>query len=178
MHLSRRLKCTIVITQCPSSFRSSLTFHMFDFSETAERNSTKLDRKQDLNILNQVCVFFGLISKQKWTSWPIRQKVGTLYSGARYDALCVSCFNSLILCKSKFASGLIWCLFTPGCLFTNVQINLYIYAIAFTCPKNTPGFRFYIYGPFSKIDKICPNSRLLFWKGKWQRSFKHKGRYI
>ena len=31
---------------------------IFDFSsETAKRNSTKLDRKQDLNVLNQVCVF-------------------------------------------------------------------------------------------------------------------------
>ena len=30
----------------------------FDFSsETAERNSTKLDRKQDLNVLYQVCAF-------------------------------------------------------------------------------------------------------------------------
>ena len=39
---------------------SSLTFQIFDFeisSETAKRNSTKLDRKQDLNILYQVCVF-------------------------------------------------------------------------------------------------------------------------
>ena len=33
-------------------------WHIFDFSsETAERNSTKLDRKQDLNALYQVCVF-------------------------------------------------------------------------------------------------------------------------
>ena len=39
---------------------SSLTFHIFDFSsETAERNSTKLDRKQDLNVLYKVCVFSG-----------------------------------------------------------------------------------------------------------------------
>ena len=30
-----------------------------DFSETAERNSTKLDRKQDLNVLYKVCVFRG-----------------------------------------------------------------------------------------------------------------------
>ena len=31
---------------------------IFDFSsETAERNSTKLNRKQDLNVLYQVCVF-------------------------------------------------------------------------------------------------------------------------
>ena len=38
---------------CPS-----LTFHIFDFSsESTEQNSTKLDRKQDLNVLYQVCVF-------------------------------------------------------------------------------------------------------------------------
>ena len=43
----------------PSSVRRpSVNFHIFDFSsETAERNSTKLDRKQDLNALYQVCVF-------------------------------------------------------------------------------------------------------------------------
>ena len=41
-----------------SVVRSSLTFHIFDFSsETSEQNSTKLDRKQELNILYQVCVF-------------------------------------------------------------------------------------------------------------------------
>ena len=58
VHLSRRLKCTIVITRCPSSVRPSLTFHIFDFSsETTEQNSTKLDRMQELNILYQVCVF-------------------------------------------------------------------------------------------------------------------------
>ena len=63
VHLSRRLKCTIVITRCPSSVclsvrRPSLTFHIFDFSsETAERNSKKFDRKQDLNVRYQVCVF-------------------------------------------------------------------------------------------------------------------------
>ena len=33
---------------------------IFDFtSKTAERNSTKLDRKQDLNVLYQVCVFWA-----------------------------------------------------------------------------------------------------------------------
>ena len=37
---------------------SGVNFHIFDFSsETAERNSTKLDWKQDLNALYQVCVF-------------------------------------------------------------------------------------------------------------------------
>ena len=35
---------------------------IFDFfSETAERNSTKLDKKEDLNVFCQVCVF--------WTDW-------------------------------------------------------------------------------------------------------------
>ena len=66
VHLSRRLKCTIVIMRCPSSSSvrrpsvrpSSLTFHIFDFSsETTERNLTKLYRKVDLNVLFQVCVF-------------------------------------------------------------------------------------------------------------------------
>ena len=38
--------------------QSSLTFHIFNFfSETAERDRTNLNRKQDLNVLYQVCVF-------------------------------------------------------------------------------------------------------------------------
>ena len=37
---------------------SSLTFQIFDFfSETAERNSTNLDRKKDITVFYQVCVF-------------------------------------------------------------------------------------------------------------------------
>ena len=37
-----------------------ICWDIFDFSsETAERNSTKLDRKQDLNVLYQVCVFLA-----------------------------------------------------------------------------------------------------------------------
>ena len=45
-------------TDCPSVVCPSLTFHICDFfSETAERNSTKLERKQDLNVFYQVCVF-------------------------------------------------------------------------------------------------------------------------
>ena len=59
VHLSRRLKCTIMITRHPWL----LTFHIFDFCETARRNSTKLDRKQDLNVLYQV-VFFRPIKKK------------------------------------------------------------------------------------------------------------------
>ena len=44
---------------------------IFDFfTETAERNSTKLDRKQDLNALYQNCVF-GPIEKTKWPPWPL-----------------------------------------------------------------------------------------------------------
>ena len=51
--------CTIVIMRCLSSVRPSVVnFSHFDFSsETPEQNSTKLDRKQELNILYQVCVF-------------------------------------------------------------------------------------------------------------------------
>ena len=39
-------------------------------SETAVRNSTKLDRKQDLNVLYQVSVF-GPIGKTRWPPWPL-----------------------------------------------------------------------------------------------------------
>ena len=38
-------------------------------------------------------VFFGLIGKTRWSPWPIRQKGGTLYSGARYVALWASCLG-------------------------------------------------------------------------------------
>ena len=43
---------------------------IFDFSETAEGNSKRLDRKQDLNALYQVCVF-GPIGKTRWLPWPL-----------------------------------------------------------------------------------------------------------
>ena len=52
-----RLMCTIVITNVHVVRRPLLTFNIFDFSKTAEQNVTKLDRKQDLNVLYKVCVF-------------------------------------------------------------------------------------------------------------------------
>ena len=52
------LKAQVHYCDNASSVRPSLTFHIFYFSsETTEQNSTKLDRKQDLNVLYQVCVF-------------------------------------------------------------------------------------------------------------------------
>ena len=66
---------------------------IFDFSsETAERPATKLDRKKDLMSSTKI-VFFGPIGKTRWPPWPIRQKGGTLYSGARYVALVASCYQ-------------------------------------------------------------------------------------
>ena len=54
-----------------SVVRPSLTFHIFDFfTETTEQNSTKLDRKQELNILYQVCVF-RVDRKTRWPPWPL-----------------------------------------------------------------------------------------------------------
>ena len=53
------------------SVRQSLTFHIFNFSsDTIEKNSTKLDRKQELNILYQV-FFFGSIGKTRWPPLPL-----------------------------------------------------------------------------------------------------------
>ena len=48
--------CHSALSVCLSSY--GINFHIFDFSsETDEQNSTKLDRKQDLSVLYQVCVF-------------------------------------------------------------------------------------------------------------------------
>ena len=64
--------------------RPLIGWNIFDFSsETTEQNSMKLDRKQDLNVVYQVCVFHPGQSLKKG---------GTLYSGARYVALWASCF--------------------------------------------------------------------------------------
>ena len=52
---------------------ASATWDIFDFSsETPERNSTKHNGQQDLNVLYQVCVF-GPISMQKWQPWQIHK---------------------------------------------------------------------------------------------------------
>ena len=53
---SELLSLRIVRRYCHSA-SSGVNFHLFYFSETAERNSTKLDRKQDLNVLYHVFIF-------------------------------------------------------------------------------------------------------------------------
>ena len=59
-------------TRCP--LQPLIGWDIFDFSsETAERNSVKLDRKQDHNILYQVCVFR---TDRKKTRWPLRPLIG------------------------------------------------------------------------------------------------------
>ena len=51
--------------------RPLIGWDIFDFSvETAEQNSTNLDRKQDLNALYQVCVF-RTNRKNKMAAWPL-----------------------------------------------------------------------------------------------------------
>ena len=51
--------------------RPLIGWDIFDFSvETAELNSTNLDRKQDLNALYQVCVFRA-DRKNKMAAWPL-----------------------------------------------------------------------------------------------------------
>ena len=148
---------------------------IFDFyAETAERNSTKLDRKQELNVFYKICVFrtdrknkmaalasdwlrhFKLllwnrwtafneiwqeersqrplqslslcfsrpIGKTKWPSWPIHQKGGTLYSGARYVALWASC--SKCGCSIVFKPWLCYlllCLLGRGHIYSAIFSN-------------------------------------------------------
>ena len=81
---------------------------IFDFSsETAYLNSTKLDRKQDLNVLYQV----GVLWANQYTKsppWPIFQKGGTLHSGARYvfpSRMCLFLFCVFVfICLLFFCS--------------------------------------------------------------------------
>ena len=64
-------------------------WNIFDFSsETAKRNSTELDRKQDLNVFRcqsplPILYFLGQ---------SVNKTGGKLYSGARYVALWASCY--------------------------------------------------------------------------------------
>ena len=52
--------------------RPLIDWDIFDFSsETAEQNSTKLNRKQDLNVL-YLFVFLGPIGKTRWQPRPLR----------------------------------------------------------------------------------------------------------
>ena len=49
--------------------RRLISWDIFNFSfETTKTNSTKLDRKQDLNALYEDCVF-GPIGKMRWPPW-------------------------------------------------------------------------------------------------------------
>ena len=47
-----------------------ISWDIFDFSATVEQNLTKLDRKQDLNAIYQVCVFHA-DWKPRWPPWPL-----------------------------------------------------------------------------------------------------------
>ena len=65
------LKVTLQMYKCIlDAIQHQFSWDIFDFSsETGEQNSTKLDRKQDLKVLYQVCVF-GPIGKTRWPPWP------------------------------------------------------------------------------------------------------------
>ena len=50
--------------------RPLLTFHIVDFSKIAKQNLPKIDEKQELNVLYQICVFRS-IGKPRWLPWPL-----------------------------------------------------------------------------------------------------------
>ena len=79
-------------------------------------------------------VFLGLISKQKCSPWQIPQKGGTLYSGARYVALWVSCFpkKSARFARSSlqvkhFSSSCCWYIILEQLLYPSFPKNTYRY---------------------------------------------------
>ena len=73
VHLSWRLKCTIVMTHCSSFIHPSLTFHIFDFfSEIAERNSKNLTGSKISTLMSSIkFVFFRPIVKKKQDGRPV-----------------------------------------------------------------------------------------------------------
>ena len=87
VHLSWRFKCIIV--HALSVVHPSLTFYIFDISETTEYNSKKLNRKQVLTVLYQVIVF-GSIRKRRW---PVQCLVGWDIFVVRPSSLTFHIFN-------------------------------------------------------------------------------------
>ena len=63
------------------------------------------------------------------------------------------------ICKSKYTPGLSMCIFTRGCKFAHLQINFYIYVIAFTCPKIHPGAN-YTYTCMYNLHTVCKSAHV------------------
>ena len=61
------------------------------------------------------------------------------------------------ICKCKNTPGLSRCIFARGCIFAHVQINFYIYAIAFTCPKMHPGAN---YTHMYNLHTVCKSAHV------------------
>ena len=64
------------------------------FSTSAQKLLNGIQRnltRRKISTSSTKFVFFVPIGKTKWPSWPIHQKGGTLYSGARYVTLWASC---------------------------------------------------------------------------------------
>ena len=69
MHLSQRLKFTIVIKRCPPSVCSSLSFHIFVFSsKTTEQNLFHLKKNSTSSTKS---VFLEPIRNPRWLPWPL-----------------------------------------------------------------------------------------------------------
>ena len=81
---------------------------IFDsFSETAERNSTKLNRKQDLNVLYRVCVFWANRKNKIAVLADSLKKVAHCTQVARYVALWASCFTYIYMYMRVGCLGLL-----------------------------------------------------------------------
>ena len=80
-------------------------------------------------------VFFGLISKQKCLPWPIPQKGGTLYSGARYVALWASCFH---ISQKRFSLSYKWsnCHKNWNCRFRELLVPIMLREVHSNLEKN------------------------------------------
>ena len=75
VHLTQRLKCTIVITCCPSSVRPSVVRRLlFTFSTSPLKPLNRIQRnliRCKNSTSSTKLVFFGPIGKTRWSPWPL-----------------------------------------------------------------------------------------------------------
>ena len=74
VHLSRRLKCTIVIMRCPSSFRRPSFVNFFTFSTSPLKPLNRIQQNltgSKISMSSTKFVFFRPIGKTRWPPRPL-----------------------------------------------------------------------------------------------------------
>ena len=138
------------VVRHPSVFRKSVNLHNFDFSpETAEQNSMKLDRKQCINVLLQVCVFrtdSDLLRYFRRLLWNCCREFDDIWQEARSQRPILSLYFRANR-KTKMAPGL-WLTETFSTFPANPQNRIWINLAGSKIERSSTTFVFF--GPTGK----------------------------